>query len=91
MIEEIVLKFGSRSEQRLALMWLKLGEIRHFQEVSKFDPILLLDDVFSEFDSSNKELILELVKQYQTVASTTDMEIVNLAKKHKIPSEVIKL
>ena len=90
-IEENVQKFGSRSEQRLALMWLKLGEIRHFQEVSKFDPILLLDDVFSEFDSSNKELILELVKQYQTVASTTDMEIVNLAKKHKIPSEVIKL
>ncbi len=89
--EENVQKFGSRSEQRLALMWLKLGEIRYFQEVSKFDPILLLDDVFSEFDSTNKELILDLVKQYQTIASTTDLEIVNLAKKHKIPSEVIRL
>jgi len=84
-------RFGSRSEQRLALMWLKLGEIRYFQEVSKFDPILLLDDVFSEFDSSNKELILELVKKYQTIASTTDTEIINLAKKHKIPTEIIKL
>jgi len=89
--EENVQKYGSRSEQRLALMWLKLGEIRYFQEVSKFDPILLLDDVFSEFDSANKELILDLVKQYQTVASTTDMEIVNLAKKHKIPSKIINL
>ncbi len=90
-IEENVQKYGSRSEQRLALMWLKLGEIRYFQEVSKFDPILLLDDVFSEFDSTNKELILDLVKQYQTVASTTDMEIVNLAKKHKIDIEIINL
>ncbi len=89
--EENVQKFGSRSEQRLALMWLKLGEIRYFQEVSKFDPILLLDDVFSEFDSTNKELILDLVKQYQTIASTTDMEIVNLAKKHSIPSKIIRL
>lgn len=88
---ENVQKFGSRSEQRLALIWLKLAEIRYFQVVSKFDPILLLDDVFSEFDSTNKELILDLVKQYQTVASTTDLEIVQLAKKHKIPSEVIKL
>lgn len=88
---ENIQKFGSRSEQRLALMWLKLGEIRYFQEVSKFDPILLLDDVFSEFDSGNKELILELVKQYQTVASTTDLEIVTLAKKHRIPSEIIRL
>ena len=84
-------KFGSRSEQRLALMWLKIAEIRYYQEVSKFDPILLLDDVFSEFDSTNKEMILDLVKQYQTIASTTDLEIVQLAKKHKIPSEVIKL
>lgn len=88
---ENVQKFGSRSEQRLALMWLKLAEIRYFQEVSKFDPILLLDDVFSEFDSTNKELILDLVRQYQTIASTTDLEIVQLAKKHKIPSEVIRL
>jgi len=88
---ESVQKFGSRSEQRLALMWLKLGEIRHFQEISKFDPILLLDDVFSEFDSMNKELILDLVKKYQTIASTTDTEIINLAKKHKIPTEIIQL
>lgn len=88
---ENVQKYGSRSEQRLALMWLKLGEIRYYQEVSKFDPILLLDDVFSEFDSTNKELILDLVKQYQTIASTTDLEIVTLAKKHRIPLEIIHL
>lgn len=61
-------------------MWLKIAEIRYYQEDSKFDPILLLDDVFSEFDSTNKEMILDLVKQYQTIASTTDLEIVQLAK-----------
>lgn len=83
--------FGSRSEQRLALMWLKLGEIRYFEEVMKFSPILLLDDIFSEFDAKNKELILSLVKDHQTVATTTDHEILTIAKKHKIPTEIIHL
>ena len=83
--------FGSRSEQRLALMWLKLAEISYFQEIAKFHPILLLDDIFSEFDATNKELILSLVKQNQTVATTTDHEIVTIAKKHKIPTKVISL
>lgn len=83
--------FGSRSEQRLALMWLKLGEIRYFQEVAKFNPMLLLDDIFSEFDAKNKELILSLVKQHQTVATTTDHEILTISKKHHIPTEVIRL
>lgn len=68
-------KFGSRSEQRLAILWLKLAEIRFCRQHTDKVPILLLDDVFSEFDEVNKKLVLELVKDYQTIATTTEKEI----------------
>jgi DNA replication and repair protein RecF len=70
-------KFGSRSEQRLAILWLKLAEIRYSKIQSGKVPILLLDDIFSEFDEANKKIVLDLVKDYQTVATTTEKEILN--------------
>ncbi|MBI1863496.1 DNA replication and repair protein RecF [Candidatus Microgenomates bacterium] len=70
-------KFGSRSEQRLAILWLKMAEIRHSRDKSGHVPILLLDDIFSEFDEVNKKLVLDLVKDYQTIATTTEKEILD--------------
>ena len=76
--------FGSRSEQRLGVFWLKYNEIRYITEQKKSKPILLLDDVFSELDKVNKELVLRLITQYQTVLTTTEPEIPELtsAEKH---------
>jgi DNA replication and repair protein RecF len=71
-------KFGSRSQQRLAILWLKLAEIRFSQEKTGKTPILLLDDIFSEFDPTNKKLVLDLIKDFQTVATTTEKEIVDV-------------
>ncbi len=80
--------FGSRSEQRLAILWLKLNEIKHFEKITNKKPILLFDDVFSEFDPKNKKLVLNLFKNYQTIASTTEMEVLELAD---LPKSLIKL
>ena len=66
--------FGSRSEQRLALFWLKINEIKYFEENFKIRPILLLDDLFSELDLKNRQLILRLIKNYQTILTTTEKE-----------------
>lgn len=76
--EKNVHKFGSRSEQRLAILWLKLAEIRSCREKINRTPILLLDDIFSEFDSANKKLVLDLIKEYQTIATTTEKEVVDI-------------
>lgn len=81
-------KFGSRSEQRLALFWLLLNEIKLIQEVSKQRPILLLDDVFSELDILNKALILKLIKKYQTVITTINLNVIDLIDS---PHTIIKL
>ena len=79
---------SSRSEQRLAVFWLKLNEIRRIEEIYKVRPVLLLDDVFSELDVKNKKLIIDLVKKYQTVVTTTEIELLELAD---VPKSIIKL
>lgn len=80
--------FGSRSEQRLTIFWLKLNEIRFHEQKFGKKPILLLDDVFSELDLKNKKLVLDLIKKYQTVATTTEIELLDLSD---MPKSIIKL
>lgn len=80
--------FGSRSEQRIAVFWLKLNEINYYETEKNNKPILLLDDVFSELDSNNKKVILDLIKDYQTVLTTTEEEILRTIK---VENTVIRL
>ena len=76
--------YGSRSEQRLGVFWLKMNEIHYMEKELHIRPILLLDDVFSEFDHENKERILRLIQTYQTVMTTTEEELVReIEKKEK--------
>lgn len=70
--------FGSRSEQRLAIFWLIMQETKYYEETVRKKPIILLDDIFSELDLKNKKLILDFVKKYQTVATTTEIETLEL-------------
>ncbi|MFA5136063.1 MAG: DNA replication and repair protein RecF [Patescibacteria group bacterium] len=80
--------YGSRSEQRLAVFWLKLNEITYHEDLYHKKPILLLDDIFSEFDRNNKKLIIGLIKKYQTILTTTEKEVMDLIN---IPKKVIKV
>ncbi len=80
--------FGSRSEQRLGVFWLKLNEITYAEETFGKKPILLLDDIFSELDHKNKKLILELIKKYQTIVTTTEVELLDLID---VPKSIITL
>ncbi len=70
--------YGSRSEERLALLWLKLNELNYLENVFKKKPLLLLDDIFSELDDFNKAFIFLLLKNYQVVATYTNKEIIKL-------------
>lgn len=80
--------YGSRSEQRLGVFWLKMNEIRFYEDTQNKKPILLLDDVFSELDVHNKKIILNLIKKYQTVVTTTEREVIALAE---VPNTIIRL
>lgn len=75
--------YGSRSEQRLAMFWLKLNEINAIEEQTGKKPLLLLDDVFSELDTQNKKRVVSLINKYQTILTTTEGELLEMATEDK--------
>jgi DNA replication and repair protein RecF len=64
--------FGSRGEQRLCLLLLKIGEMKFMEESTGEKPILLLDDIFSELDPKNRNVVLNLIMNHQTIITTAD-------------------
>lgn len=68
--------FGSRGEQRLATLWLKLGELAFLAQKLGTMPILLLDDIFSELDHEHREHVLKIIPQQQTIITTTDFHLI---------------
>ena len=69
-------KYGSRGEQRMAVLWLKLAELSFIQEKSGERPVLLLDDIFSELDPEHRDLIFGLIASQQTIMTTADSEVI---------------
>ena len=68
--------FGSRGEQRTAVLALKLAELEFMTEVLGERPVLLLDDIFSELDKDNRREILRVIPKQQTIITTTDLGVV---------------
>ncbi|MFH0937516.1 MAG: DNA replication and repair protein RecF [Candidatus Daviesbacteria bacterium] len=53
--------FGSRGEQRSAVLQLKLSELKFITQTKNILPILLLDDIFSELDRSHREHVIKII------------------------------
>ncbi len=68
--------FGSRGEQRTAVLALKLGEIEYLTQIDNQRPILLLDDIFSELDEEHRRYVLQIIPKQQTIITTTDPELI---------------
>ncbi|MBI4039321.1 DNA replication/repair protein RecF [Candidatus Daviesbacteria bacterium] len=69
--------FGSRGEQRLGVLLLKLAELEYIEQTSGIRPVLLLDDIFSELDRSHRHHVLEIIDQQQTIITATDVGFVD--------------
>jgi DNA replication and repair protein RecF len=67
-----VSQFGSRGQQRLAVLWLKLNELRYVEEILGQRPVLLLDDILSELDHEHRHQVEDLLKIGQSVVTTTE-------------------
>lgn len=78
-LDGIDLKFyGSQGQQRLAVIAFKLAEIEIFKELKEDDPILLLDDIFSEIDIKKRNQLLKYIDDnVQTIITTTDLKNIN--------------
>lgn len=62
--------FGSQGEQRTAALALALAEAEVLTQTTGEEPVLLLDDVFSELDGARRQRLLELVGRYEQVVIT---------------------
>ena len=67
-------KFGSQGQQRTAALSLKLSEIYLVKEKIKDTPVLLLDDVLSELDSSRQTYLLDCIHDIQTLITCTGLD-----------------
>jgi DNA replication and repair protein RecF len=67
-----VAQFGSRGQQRLAVLWLKTAELHYLQQERKVRPLLLLDDILSELDEEHRQYVLSLVSENQSLITTTE-------------------
>lgn len=75
MIGEIdIRKFGSQGQQRTAALSLKLSEIELVKKITKDTPVLLLDDVLSELDSSRQNYLLNSIGDIQTIITCTGLD-----------------
>ncbi|MBP9770944.1 DNA replication/repair protein RecF [Candidatus Gracilibacteria bacterium] len=63
---------ASRGEFRTLLLALKLAEIEYIKEKTGKNPILLLDDVFSELDRKRQVHLLKSIQDCQTIITTCD-------------------
>ena len=67
-------KYGSQGQQRTAALSLKLSEIYMVKKRIKDMPVLLLDDVLSELDSSRQNYLLNSISQVQTMITCTGLD-----------------
>lgn len=68
--------FGSRGQQRLAILQLKILELIFIELITSNKPTLLLDDIFSELDEGHINLVLDMVGTQQTIMTTTHEEFI---------------
>lgn len=64
--------YGSRGEQRMGVLWLKLAELEFIRNMTRTHPVMLLDDIFSELDHRHHEIVMGVVGKQQTIITTAD-------------------
>lgn len=77
--------FASRGEIKSAILALKVAELKYVEQkrlerkdqFERVRPILLLDDIFSEFDAARRKHLVDLINDYQTVITAADKNLID--------------
>lgn len=75
-------KYASRGEQRMAVLWLKEGELKYLS-IDDEIPVLLLDDIFSELDHQHRKRVTEILERQSKKGGQV---IMTTADKHMMPT-----
>ncbi|MDW8350499.1 MAG: DNA replication/repair protein RecF [Anaerolineae bacterium] len=67
--------FGSRGQQRTAVLALKLAQVAWMRRRTGEEPVLLLDEVLAELDPHRRRCLLQQIGgAHQTIITTTDLQ-----------------
>lgn len=80
--------FGSRGQQRLAVVALKLAETAMMADDAGEPPVLMLDDVLSELDASHRALVTSTASAMaaQVIVTATDNALLDGTDLARLPS-----
>jgi DNA replication and repair protein RecF len=68
--------YGSRGQQRTAVLSLKLAELAWMKEQTRESPVLLLDEVLAELDATRRRYLLSQVNSVeQALLTATDLDM----------------
>jgi DNA replication and repair protein RecF len=75
-------RFGSRGQQRIAVVAIKLAELDVISKLVGFRPVFLLDDVLSELDIQHRLALLQVARSShaQLIVTSTDREVLDIAE-----------
>ena len=91
-----MLTYGSRGQQRTTALAAKLAELAYMRACTEDEPVLLLDDVFSELDVKRRgHLLREVMRHEQVFLTATDLssfpeEIVGQAHIYEVREGEVK-
>ena len=82
--------YGSQGQQKIAMISFKLSEIPIFEELTNTNPILLLDDIFSELDKTRRNKLIEYINNNIQVIITSN-DTVGINKKILDKAKIFKI
>ena len=72
--------YASQGQQRTAVLSLKMAQMELIKDIRGEYPVLLLDDIMSELDSSRRAYLAGKIKEKQVILTCTDLESANVGK-----------
>lgn len=77
-LDRDLMKYGSRGEQRLAVLFLKIGAMQYSEEKLEVKSILLLDDIFSELDQAHRVEVVKMMEGRQAIVTSAENEVIQM-------------
>lgn len=85
--EKDLMMYGSRGEQRLGVLFLKLAAMEYVEAKLGVKSVVLLDDIFSELDQAHRSEVVAMMEGRQTIVTSAEEGVIEM-----IPgAEVVRL
>lgn len=68
--------YGSQGQQRTCVLTLKMAQTEYIKSIKDEYPVLILDDIMSELDTSRRSYLWERITNKQVLLTCTDIDVI---------------